>query len=102
MIACQLRLGAVAAPLRASRQGAIRTFTSASILQREIRDAYILSASRTPTAKVRSGDQEVCSQRPGRLTRFSSMAPTRTCQRLNSVPWPSNRLLRSQEFPSRR
>ncbi|KAH7375771.1 acetyl-CoA acetyltransferase [Plectosphaerella cucumerina] len=51
MIACQLRLGAVAAPMRASRQGAVRTFTSASILRREVRDAYILSASRTPTAK---------------------------------------------------
>lgn len=51
MIACQLRLGAAAAPMRSCRRGAVRTFTSASVLRKEIRDAYILSASRTPTAK---------------------------------------------------
>ncbi|KAH6688059.1 acetyl-CoA acetyltransferase [Plectosphaerella plurivora] len=51
MIACQFRLGAAAAPMRSCRRGAVRNFTSASVLRKEIRDAYILSASRTPTAK---------------------------------------------------
>lgn len=35
-----------------SRAGSARLFSTQSSLRKEIRDAYILSASRTPTAKV--------------------------------------------------
>jgi hypothetical protein len=37
-----------------SRAGSARLFSTQSCLRKEIRDAYILSASRTPTAKVGS------------------------------------------------
>jgi hypothetical protein len=47
--------------LRVSRQhlrpGSARLFSSHAVLRQEIRDAYILSASRTPTAKVCSIDE---------------------------------------------
>lgn len=52
MVAAQLRPGA-SVVARAARRIAPRSFSTGCVLQQEIRDAYILSASRTPTAKVR-------------------------------------------------
>lgn len=52
MPAAQLRSAVL--PSRLARHVKVaRAFSTGAALQREIRDAYILSASRTPTAKVR-------------------------------------------------
>jgi acetyl-CoA C-acetyltransferase len=54
--------GQIRSALRVSpqlRTGSARLFSSQACLRQEIRDAYILSASRTPTAKVRSWPQFV-------------------------------------------
>jgi hypothetical protein len=51
MVLSQLR-PAVARATKISPRSSIRMFSSQPCLRKEIRDAYILSAARTPTAKV--------------------------------------------------
>lgn len=52
MVTTQLRSPRLAGQL-AQHVKATRCFSTSAALRKEIRDAYILSASRTPTAKVR-------------------------------------------------
>jgi acetyl-CoA C-acetyltransferase len=51
MVASQLKSARMAAHL-AKHVKAARSFSSTTAFRREIQDAYILSAARTPTAKV--------------------------------------------------
>lgn len=55
------------------RRGA-RQFSARASLQQEIRDAYILSASRTPTAKVRHSPEYLFGSMVGLTFYGSSMA----------------------------
>jgi len=58
LFANSVMAGRFRAPLRMPLRfggGSARLFSSQSCLRQEIRDAYILSASRTPTAKVWRG-----------------------------------------------
>lgn len=73
-----------AIPRRFAQANARRGFSTRSYMSQEVRDAYILSAARTPTAKVRipvfqpcSHDTSASGKPEGANTRsYSSMAPS--------------------------
>lgn len=68
MVLTQMRAGGsrlAAAGGARQRASAARTFSTQSALQKEIRDAYILSASRTPTAKFNGSFTSVSAPKLG-------------------------------------
>lgn len=61
------------ASLSASRTAAVRCFSVQRVLQQEIRDAYILSASRTPTAKFNGSFAKVSAPKLGAVAIKSAL-----------------------------
>jgi hypothetical protein len=75
-----------------------RQFSTSPAVRKEIQDAYILSAARTPTAKV--FPLHYCPEQSSNIT--SSMAPSRTYLPPNSAQRPSKPPSRSPTSQSRR
>jgi len=86
-------------PMASSRQRLAqvsRHFSSTSPAKQEIQDAYIISASRTPTAKVSIFRPHF---RSHPLTACSSTAPSSPFQPQNLAPSPSSLRSKSRKSP---